>query len=143
MGNSNCPRKWGMSDGAWDSDGLVQCPIPGCPPKSIGEGARSLFGGSPESLENVSCSRATPNLHRRNLGIAAEQETFSRLSGLPPKRLLAPSPLDLRGHPGIGHCTRPSGSQDGVSRRHSGDTSGPKSLRDSSSGPGGFANFRC
>ena len=94
-----------------DPDGLVQCPIPGCPLKSIGEGASSPFGGRPESLENVSCSGATPHMHRCNLGVAPEQETFSGLPDLPPKRLLAPSPIDLRGHPRIGHCARPSGSQ--------------------------------
>ena len=32
--------------------------------------------GIPGSPENVSCSRATPDLHRCNLGVALEQETF-------------------------------------------------------------------
>ena len=56
-------------------------------PKSIGEGASSLLGGSPGSPENVSCSRATPDLHRCKSGVALEQETFSGLPGDPPKRL--------------------------------------------------------
>ena len=51
--------------------------------------------GWPGSLENVSCSRATPDLHRCNLEVALEQETFSGLPGHPCKRLLAPSPIDL------------------------------------------------
>ena len=95
----------------WDPDGLVQRPIRGCPPKSIGEGASSLFGGRPGSSENVSCSRATPDLHRCNLGVALEQETFSGLPGQPPKTLLAPSPIDLGAIREFRRCTRPSGSQ--------------------------------
>ena len=100
------------SDKLCDPVGLVQCPNSWIPPKSVGEGARSLFGGWPGSLENVSCSSATPDLHRCNLGVAPVQETFSRLSGHPPKRLLAPSPTDLGGIQEFGHCTRPVGSQD-------------------------------
>ena len=65
-------------------------------PPSLGEGASGLFGGWPGSPENVSCSRATPDLHQCNLGVALEQETFSGLPGLPPKRLLAPSPIEKR-----------------------------------------------
>ena len=53
------------------------------------------MGGWPGSPENVSCSRATPKLHRCKSGVALEQETFSELPGHPPKRLLAPSPIDL------------------------------------------------
>ena len=34
-------------------------------------------------------------LHRCKSGVALEQETFSRLPGHPPKRLLAPSPVDF------------------------------------------------
>ena len=75
--------------------------VPGCAPKSIGEGASSLFGGWPGSPENVSCSSATPDLHWCTLGVALEQEAFSGLPGHPPKRLLAPSPIDLGAHPGI------------------------------------------
>ena len=81
--------------------GWYNARIPGCLPKSIGEGASSVFGGWPRSPENVSCSRATPRLHRCNLGVALEQETFSGLLGHPPKTLLAPSPIDLGRHPGI------------------------------------------
>ena len=92
----------------WDPDGLVQCPIPGRLPESTGEGASSLFGGRPESPENVFCSGATPDLHRCNLGVAPEQEILSRLFGPPLKRLLALSPIDLGRHPTIGRCTRPS-----------------------------------
>ena len=84
-----------------DPDRLVQPRSPGCPPKSIGEGASSVFGGWPGSPENVSCSRATPRLHRCKSGVALEQETFSGLPGHPPKTLLAPSPIDLGGHPGL------------------------------------------
>ena len=94
-----------------DPAGLVQCPNSWIPPKSIGEGASSLFGGWPESLENVSCSSATPDLHRCNLGVAPEQETFWRLSGPSPKRLLAPSPIDSGGMQEFGHFTSPTGSQ--------------------------------
>ena len=36
-----------------------------------------------------------PDLHQCNLGVALEQKTFSGLLGHPPKRLLAPSPIDL------------------------------------------------
>ena len=64
-------------------------------PKLIGEGASSLFGGWPGSPENVSCTGATPRLHRCKSGVAPVQETFSGLPGRPPKRLLAPSPINL------------------------------------------------
>ena len=86
-----------MATGACDPDCLVQPPNSWIAPKSTGEGASSLFGGWPGSLENVSCSSATPDLHWCNPKVAPVQETFSRLSGPPPKRLLAPSPIDLRG----------------------------------------------
>ena len=79
----------------WDPETLVQCRNSWTSPKSIGEGAGGLLGRRPGSLENVSCSRATSRLHRCKSGVALEQETFSRLPGLPPKRLLAPSPIDL------------------------------------------------
>ena len=75
--------------------------IPRITPKSIGEGASSLLGGWPGSPKNVSCSRATPRLHQCNSGVALEQETFSGLPGHPPKRLLAPSPIDLGAIRGI------------------------------------------
>ena len=94
-----------------DPDCLVQPPNSRIAPKSIGEGASSLLGGWPGSPENVSCSRATPDLHRCNLGVALEQETFSGLPGHPPKRLLAPSPIDLGAIREFGGCTRQSGSQ--------------------------------
>ena len=84
-----------------DPDCLVQPPNSRIAPKSIGEGASSLFGGWPGSPENVSCSRATPRLHRCKSGVALEKETFSGLPGHPPKRLLAPSPIEFRGNPGI------------------------------------------
>ena len=71
------------------------------PRKSIGEGASSLFGRGPKSPQNISCSRATPKLHRCNFGVALEQEMFWGLFGPRPKRLLAPSPIDFRGNPGI------------------------------------------
>ena len=71
----------------------------------------SLFGGWPGSLENVSCSRATPDLHRCNLEVALEQETFSRLQGLHPKRPLASSPTDLGEFQEFRPCTRVSGSE--------------------------------
>ena len=76
----------------------------------MGEGASSLFGGWFGSPENVCCSRATPWLHRCKSG-ALEQETFSGLPGHLPKRLLAPSPIDLGAVPEFGGCTRQSGSQ--------------------------------
>ena len=94
-----------------DQAGLVQCPNSWIPPESVGEGANSLFGGGPESRENVSCTGATPRLHRCKSGVALEQETFSRLPGHPPKRLLAPSPTDSGGIQEFGHCNRPAGSQ--------------------------------
>ena len=75
--------------------------IPGFPRKSIREGASSLFGRGPERPKNVSCSRATPWLHRCKSGVALEQETILGLSGPRPKRLLAPSLIDFRGNPGI------------------------------------------
>ena len=80
-------------------------------PKSVGEGASSPFGGWPGSPENVSCSRATPRLHRCKSGVAPEQETFSGLPGHPPKGLLAPSPTDLGVIREFGGGTRQSGSQ--------------------------------
>ena len=55
----------------------------------------------PKSTQNVSCSRATPRLHRCNLGVALEQEILLGLFGPRPKILLAPSPVDFRGNPGI------------------------------------------
>ena len=95
-------------------------------PKSIGEGASSLFGGRPGSLENASCSRATPDLHRCNLEVALEQETFSRLPGLHPKRPLAPSPIDLGEVQEFRHCTRVSGSQnEGTENRNEGTFAKP------------------
>ena len=42
-----------------------------------------------------------PRLHRCNLGVAPEQETFWGLSGPRPERLLAPSLIDFRGNAGI------------------------------------------
>ena len=80
-------------------------------PKSIGEGASSLLGGWTGSPENVSFSSATPDLHRCNLGVALEQETFPRLPSHTPKRLLAPSPIDLGSIREFRGCTRQSGSQ--------------------------------
>ena len=94
-----------------DPECLVQPPNSWSAPKSIGEGASSLFGGRPGSPENVSCSRATPRLHRCKSGVAPEQETFSGLPGQPPKRPLAPSPIDLGALQEFGGCTRHSGSQ--------------------------------
>ena len=58
-----------------------------------------------------SCSRATPDLHRCNLEVAPEQETFSRLQGLHPKRPLAPSPINLGAIQEFRHYTKVSGSQ--------------------------------
>ena len=54
--------------------------IPGFPQKSIREGASSLFGRGPESPKNVSCSRATPRLHRCKSGLLYEKvhTMFSR-----------------------------------------------------------------
>ena len=94
-----------------DPDCLVQPPNSRIAPKSIGEGASSLFGGWPGSPENVSCSGASPRLHRCKSGVAQEQETFSGLPGHPPNRLLAPSPIDLGAIREFGGCTRQSGSQ--------------------------------
>ena len=85
--------------------------IPELAPKSIGEGASGLLGRRLWSLENVSCSWATPDFHRWKSGVAQEQETFSRLQGLLPKRPLAPSPIDLGEVQEFRHCTRVSGSQ--------------------------------
>ena len=79
-----------------DPAGLVQCPNSWIAPKSIGEGASSLFGGWPGSLENVSSSSATPDFHRCNLGVAPVQEAFSRLSGSPKKDYLL-LPLSIEG----------------------------------------------
>ena len=53
-----------------------------------------------------------PLNHRCKSGVApGVQETFSRLSGRPPKRLLAPSPIDVGGIQESRRCTRPTGSQ--------------------------------
>ena len=79
------------------------------PAKSIGEGASSLFWGWPGSPENVSCSRATPDLHRCNLGVALKRHF--RDSRPSPKRLLSPSPIHLGAIWEFGGCTRQSGSQ--------------------------------
>ena len=43
--------------------------IPGFPRKSTREGASSLFGPGPERPKIVSCSRATPRLHRCKSGL--------------------------------------------------------------------------
>ena len=91
-------------------DCLVQRPNSQTAPKSIGEGASGLFEGWPGNPENVSCSRATPRLHRCKSGVALEQETFSGLQGHPPKRLLAPSPIDLGAVWEFGGCTKQSGA---------------------------------
>ena len=48
------------------------------------------------------------------LGVAVEQETFSRLSSHHPKRLLAPSPVDLWGDPGIRTQSGSHGTTDPV-----------------------------
>ena len=111
MNFSFWPFLWFGLPGWLLTDSLVQPPNFGIAPKSRGEGASSLFGGWPGSPENVSCSRATPDLHRCNLGAALEQETFSGLTGLPPKRLLAPSPIDLGSIQKFGGCTRELGSE--------------------------------
>ena len=95
----------------WDPDCLVQGPNSCFPLKSIREGASSLFGPGPERPQNISCSRATPRLHRCNLGVALEQEAILGLSGPGPKRLLAPSLIDFQGKQEFGPCTRQSGSQ--------------------------------
>ena len=60
---------------------------------------------------SLALGRATPDLHRCNLGVALEQETFSGLPGHPPKRLLAPSPIGLVGVQEFGGCARQSGPQ--------------------------------
>ena len=74
------------------------------------EGQGVVFlGGWTGSPENVSCSSATPDLHRYNLGVALEQETFSRLPSHTPKRLLAPSPIDLGAIRVYGVCNRKPG----------------------------------
>ena len=43
--------------------------LPDFPEKSIREGASNLFGRGPESPKIVSCSRATPRLHRCKSGL--------------------------------------------------------------------------
>ena len=88
-GSGSAFSSWKDGSKSCDPDGLAHRPISGCAPKSIGEGASSLFGGRPESLEDVSCSGTTPRLHRCKSGVALEQETCSGLAGLPAKRLLA------------------------------------------------------
>ena len=60
-----------------DPDCLVQTPNSRIAPKSIGEGASGLFRGWPGSPEDVSCSGATPDLHRCNLGVALEYRNGS------------------------------------------------------------------
>ena len=65
-----------------------------------------VFWGEGPGVSNVSCSRATSRLHRCKSGVALEQETFSRLPGHPPKRLLAPFPNDLGAIQEFGGCTR-------------------------------------
>ena len=77
------------------------------PRKSIREGASSLFRQGPESPKNLSCSRATPDLHRCKSGVAAPVQVWGcprardilGLSGPRLKRLLAPSLIDFRGGP--------------------------------------------
>ena len=84
-----------------DPDCLVQPPNSRTAPKLIGEGASGLFEGWPGNPENVSCSRATPRLHRCKSGVALEQETFSGLQGHPPKRPTCSFSYQFRGSPGI------------------------------------------
>ena len=71
--------------------------ISGFPPKSIRKGARSLSG------------EARRDLHRCNLEVTLEQETFLGLSGPCPKRLLAPSLIDFGGNPEIRALYHPIG----------------------------------
>ena len=75
--------------------------LPGFPRKSMTEGASSLVWQGSGSPKKVSCSKATLRLHRCNLGVALEQETFLGLPEPCQTRLLAPSVIDFRGNPGI------------------------------------------
>ena len=102
MCTNNCAQPEGHFNVlGWDPVCLVQGPNSWISRKSIRERASSLFGRGSERPKNVSCSRATPDLHRCNLGVALEQETILGLSGPRPKRLLALSLMDFRGNPGI------------------------------------------
>ena len=95
---------------------LVQCPDSWIPPKSIGEGASSLFEGRPGSPENVSCSGATPHLQLQPWGWSRARDIFGT-PGPSSEKTTAPSPIDLGGIQEFGHCTRPVGSQGKTSKR--------------------------
>ena len=104
-GCRNRPR-FKFSSQNCDPAGLVQCPNSRIPLKSIGEGASSVFGGGPGSPENVSCSRATPHLHRCNLGVALGRHFRDSRALLREDYLLLPLGIQE-----FRHCTRPAGSQ--------------------------------
>ena len=102
---------FGESPFVCNPDCLVQSRHSKNLPESRSEGASSLLGRGRESLKNVCCSRATSRLHRCKSGVALEQDTFSRLSGPLPKRLLAPSLLDYFRFLEFRDCARQSGLQ--------------------------------
>ena len=70
-------------------------------PKPIGEGASSLFGEWPGSPENVSCSRATPDLHRCNLFACSRARDIFGTPGPFPKKTTCSFSYRFRGNPGI------------------------------------------
>ena len=65
-----------------------------------------FYDCDPDCLVQLPNSRISPKS-----GVALEQETFSGLPGHPPKRLLAPSPIDLGAIQKFGVCTREAGLQ--------------------------------
>ena len=85
--------------------------IPGLP-LNRQEKEQVVFSEDGPGVSKMSLAPVQPRLlHRCNPKVAPVQETFSRLSGPPPKRLLAPSPVDLGAIQEFGGCTRQSGSQ--------------------------------
>ena len=86
---------------SWDPDCLVQGPNSWISPKNRQGKEQVVFLGEGQRDPEMSLPRATPRLHRCKPGVALEQETFLEFSGLPPKRLLAPSLIDFWGNPGI------------------------------------------
>ena len=95
-------------------------------PKPIGEGASSLFGDSP-GVPNMSLALEQPQTCTgATLGLLWSERHFRDSRAVPPKRLLAPSPIGLGVIQEFGGCTRQSGSQLSVV------PSWPKSLQNNS-----------
>ena len=83
------------------TEALVQCRNWWTSPKSIGEAAGGLLGRRPWSLEIVSCSRATPDLHRCNLEGCSRARDIFETPGPSPQKTTGSFSYQFRGSSGI------------------------------------------